>query len=516
MDADAQKHFKSFVDAGNPVGEVIAVDSFRVQVKGMQPVNTHSLVIFEDGSKGFVHHILEDRVIVLHLGNVTLHSGMLVVVQSDKLLAKVGKDFVGRVISVTGEPLDGKGAIAADASWPIFNAAPAIYQRELLTTQLETGVTLIDALFPIVRGQRLALLGDSKSGKSTVASQIAINQRNTDQITVYVLISKRRSDVEALISRLVNNKAMEKTVVIVSTIFESLVMSYLAPYVGCAMAEYFWQKQNIDTIILYDDLTTHAHAYREIALLSGSSPGRDSYPGDMFHAHSSLLERAGRLASNKKHLTSVPVVMADGGDITSYLPTNIMSITDGQWILDMDVFREGLRPAINIGLSVTRVGTVGHSDRQKEQNKRTVQALAAYEEAKEFSQFGSEMALNSQGAIVLGNRLRDVFTQIPGETYTLIEEQLLLGIVLDSDPNTALDIAKFKEAVKQNSGQIKTDDDFDKVLADLKTQFLPAPKPATPPPAAAHPATDDTPVPPQPKTSAPEPVEAVAAKEPAK
>lgn len=512
MDVDAQKHFKSFVDAGNPVGEVIAVDSFRVQVKGMQPVNTHSLVIFEDGSKGFVHHILEDRVVVLHLGNLTLRSGMLAVVQSDKLLAKVGMDFVGRVISVTGEPLDGKGAIAADSSWPVFNSAPPIYQRELLTTQLETGVTLIDTLFPIVRGQRLALIGDSKSGKSTVASQIAINQRNTDQIAVYVLISKRRSDVEALIARLINNKAMEKTIVIVSTIFESLVMSYLAPYVGCAMAEYLWQKQNIDTIILYDDLTTHAHAYREIALLSGSSPGRDSYPGDMFHAHSSLLERAGRLTSNKKHLTSVPIVMADGGDITSYLPTNIMSITDGQWILDMDVFREGLRPAINIGLSVTRVGTVGHSDRQKEQNKRAVQALAAYEEAKEFAQFGSEMALNSQGAIVLGDRILEAFTQIPGETYSLLEEQLLMGVVLDSDPNVPLDITKLKEAIKHSSTQLKKDEDFEPILAQLKTQFLPA-KAAVPRPAIPSAATD-VPVPPQAKPA--EAPQAEPVKEPAK
>lgn len=491
MDAEAKSHFKNLVDNGHPVGEVIAVNSFMVHVKGLQPVNPHSLVVFDDGSKGFVHHILEDRVMVLHMGNVTLKAGQLAVVQSDKLMAKVGKDFIGRIVSITGEPLDGKGAIAADSSWPVFNAAPSIYQRELLTTQLETGITLIDSLFPIVRGQRLALLGDSKSGKTTLATQIAINQRSTDQVAVYVMIAKRRADIESLISRLMNNKAMEKTIVVVSTIFESLVSSYLAPYIGCAMAEYLWQKEGIDTVILYDDLTTHAHAYREIALLSGSSPGRDSYPGDMFHAHSSLLERAGRLASNKKHLTSVPVVTADGGDITSYLPTNIMSITDGQWILDMDVFHEGLRPAISVGLSVTRVGTVGHSDRQKEQNKRITQALSAYEEAKQFAQFGSEMALNSQGDIIMGNRIREVFTQVPGETYTLIEEQLLLAVTLDSDPNAELDIDQLKKAVKPLAEKIKNDDDFDKALAELKERFLPAPKPAATP--APPPSADATP-----------------------
>lgn len=483
MEADAAKRFKSLVDSGQPVGEVIAVSNFLVQVSGLQPSNVHSLVIFDDGSKGFVHHILEDRVVVLHLGSITLSIGALAVVQSNTLMAKVGKDFVGRVISVMGEPLDGKGAIASDEAWPVFNAAPPIYQRELLTTQLETGITLIDAMFPIVRGQRLAILGDAKSGKSTMASQIAINQRDTDQIAVYVLIAKRKSDVDDLINRLVNNKAMEKTIVIVSTVFESLVMSYLAPYVGAAMAEYLWQKLAIDTVILYDDLSTHALAYREIALLSGSSPGRDSYPGDMFHAHSSLLERAGRLASSKKHLTSIPLVYAAGGDITAYLPTNVMSITDGQWILDMEVFHQGQRPAINTGLSVTRVGTVGHSDRQKDQNKAITGTLTAYSEAQEFARFGSEMGDEAKASLVLGSRLKELFTQIPGETYNLLSQQLLLAVVLESDPTVPLDVNKVKDEVKKIGPSIKSDEDFEKAKAQLQTVFKPAPKKAEPAPA---------------------------------
>lgn len=511
MEADSLKHFQNFVDAGHPVGEVVAVDSFLVHLKGLQPVNIHSLIIFDDGSKGLVHHILEEVVVVLHMGSQTLKIGAIAVVQSENFTTKVGKDFIGRVISVTGEPLDGKGAIAADGDWPVFNSAPPIYARELLTTQLETGISLIDSMFPIVRGQRLAILGDSKSGKSTMASQIAINQRTTDQVAIYVMIAKRRSDVDAIIARLITNKAMDKVVVVVSTIFESLVMSYLAPYVGCAIAEYMWQHLNVDSIILYDDLTTHAHAYREISLISGSTPGRDSYPGDMFHAHSSLLERAGRLNSNKKHLTSVPIVMADGGDITSYLPTNIMSITDGQWILDMDIFREGMRPAINTGLSVTRVGTVGHSDRQKDQNKLITKTFTAYEEAKAFSQFGSEVGDEGKAALVIGDRLKELYTQIPGETYTLIEQQLLLAVILNSDPNTPLDINKLKEAVKPAAAKIKKDEDFDAVDKELRAQFLPAPAPA-PAPAAAAPAAPGaapaTPAPASPAAppAAPQPV----------
>jgi F-type H+/Na+-transporting ATPase subunit alpha len=281
---------------------------------------------------------------------------------------------------------------------------------------------------------------------------------------------------------------MEKSVVIVSTIFESLVLSYLAPYVGCAIAEYFWQKMGIDSVIIYDDLTTHAQAYREIALLSGTSPGRDSYPGNIFHAHSSLLERAGRLKSNHKCLTSVPLVTADGGDITSFLPTNIMSITDGQWILDMKVFREGIRPALNTGLSVTRVGTRGYNERQKEQNSQLLKAQAAYTQAQEFSHFGAELSAAAKADITRGTWLKTIYTQVPGETYSLLAQQLIMDVVLNISTDQNLDVAVLKRQAIALAKNIKSDDDFKAVSEQLKKQSVtgsaPAAAPAAPAPAA--------------------------------
>ncbi|MBX4201381.1 sodium-transporting two-sector ATPase [Candidatus Saccharibacteria bacterium] len=474
MDADAAKNFKRLVDAGHPVGEVISVNSFLVEVKGLQPVNSHSLVVFEDGTKGYVHHILEDRVVIMHLGSDTMKVGVLVVVQHTELLTKVGKNLIGRVVSVTGEPLDGKGPIQAEDAWRVFNDAPPIYAREMLETQMETGVTSIDALFPIVRGQRLALLGESKSGKTTLSTQIAINQKNTDQIVVYVLIAKRRADVDILLNRLTDNGALEKTIVVVSNIFESLALSYLAPYVGCTMAEYLWQKEGIDTVIIYDDLSTHAQAYREIALLSGTSPGRDSYPGNIFHAHSSLLERAGRLKANHHCLTSIPLVTADGGDITSFLPTNIMSITDGQWILDMKIFRDAIRPALNTGLSVTRVGTRGYNSRQKDQNSVTLKALASYNQAQEFSHFGAELADSAKADLIRGQWLHKLFIQAPGETYSVMAQQLMMSIILETPTGDNVDITVLKRQAKELEKNIKSDADFEAAKAELKRQTVKA------------------------------------------
>lgn len=466
------KHFDQLVANGHPVGEVVAINRFMITVRGLQPCTIHALVLFEDGSKGFVHQVTEEHVLVLHLGTSPLQAGMIAVVQHQELVSKVGKDFVGRVISVTGEPLDGKGPIAADAVWPVFHDAPPLHARQALSQQLESGVTAVDALFPIVRGQRMALLGDSKSGKSTLVTQLTINQKNTDQIVVYALIAKRRSDVDALLNRLQANGGLDSAIVVVSTMFESLIMSYLTPYVACSLAEYLWQKAGQDTIIIYDDLSSHAHAYREVALLSGVSPGRESYPGDMFYAHSSLLERAGRLHESGKHLTAIPLLNVPGGDITTYLPTNIMSITDGQWILDMEVFRDGIRPALSTSLSVTRAGGLGHNSRQKKLAAQTLKLLADYRQAKGYARFGTELSDEARHALQTGKQVFELLTQTPSDTFSVTAQQLMLDIILNAHPEDHVDVVALKLNANEFAAKVTSDEQYEQAKNELKARGM--------------------------------------------
>lgn len=475
MSASKDKLFNDLVERGNPVGEIIGIDSFLVKVRGLQPTNVHALIRFEDGSKGYVHHVYEDFTVIMKLDTTTLHIGMVCVIQHDQLLTKVGKNYIGRVVNVFGMPIDGRGPIEPDATWEVFHNAPMLYERKLLDSQLETGITVLDILFSLVRGQRMAVLGDGKVGKTAMTTQIAINQKDTNVTVIYVLIAKRQRDVAQLVDRLEKNDALKKAVIIVTNMFESLITTYLAPYVGAAHGEYFWQQLGMDTLVIYDDLTSHAQAYREISLIAGVSPGRDSYPGDMFYTHSSLVERAGRLESNSASQTILPIVYAPAGDITAYLPTNVMSMTDGQWILDMAVFKDTMRPAISTGLSVTRVGGVGQNKRQKGLAAAMNKTLAGFRQADEYAHFGTELSPEAQHDYDTGKLLFKLMNQEIGEGYSLMDQQFLLDIVLNAKAGEKFDVPKMKQLVKEYSPKVvedKENSNYDTLRDDMKSKVL--------------------------------------------
>lgn len=473
---EPNKAFQKCVDAGNPVGEIIGIDSFMVSVRGLQPTNVHATVRFEDGTRGYVHEIFEDHVIVMKLDPSPLHMGAVCVIEAHDIMTPVGKNFIGRVVNVFGEPIDGKGEIIPDQEWDVFHGAPMLYERELLDTPVETGVTLLDLEYSLARGQRMAMLGDSKVGKTALAAQVAINQKNTDITVIYVLIAKRQHDVAELVSNLEKNDALKKAVIVVTNSFESLILTYLVPYVGAAHGEYFWHKLNMDTLVIYDDLTAHAQAYREISLIAGVSPGRDSYPGDMFYTHSSLLERGGKTESNHASQTLIPIVYAPGGDITAYLPTNIMSITDGQWILDGKIFAETMRPAVSTALSVTRVGGVGQNKRQKSLADRLNLTLSGYRIAEEYAHFGTELSPQAQADYDKGKVLFKLMNQAIGEIYSYAEQQFLLSIVLDSSPEEIINVEKLKTRVHEYAPRLQEDGDlagnFDELAAALKAEVV--------------------------------------------
>ena len=458
--------FQRLVEADNLTGEVVAVNSFLVEVKGLEGVRLGAKVLFEDGQCGIVREAYGDKVILFNIDSEKMALGTLAVVQDDELSVPVGKGLIGRVISPMGKPLDGKGAIRTTATSGIFNPAPGIMARSMLNEQLASGVSAVDSFFPVVLGQRIAILGDSKSGKSTFLSQLSANQQGTDRIVVYVLIGKRKADIEQLLSGLQTSGAMDHTIVVLANIFDSLSQSYLAPYAACAMAEYLWNGGE-DVIIIYDDLSSHAEAYRQLSLLQEVDPGRDSYPGDMFYAHSSLLERAGKLLKNGKTLTSLPVVLTPNDDITAYLSTNIMSITDGQIVFDLGVFRQGIRPAVNAGLSVSRVGGQAQTVRQKRLSTTLFKALAKYHQAEEFSHFSSQLSKETSIDLAIGKYIYQALQQPPEERHSLVEQQLILETVMLSGGEINIDIVGLKESVKSVSSKVKEEKDFDKIEAEL-------------------------------------------------
>ncbi len=458
--------FQKLIESGQPTAEVVGVNRFLVEVKGLRDAAVGSLVLFENGDQGIVRDVSADGAMILNLNSEDTILGTLLVVAAEELMIGVGETMIGRVISALGTPLDGKGALTATKQQPVFAPAVGINGRSILNEQLPTGVAVVDVLFPIVLGQRIGILGDTRSGKSAFLTSLTINQLGTDRIVVYVLISKRQADIDALVAKLTATGAMKHTIVVMASIFDSLTQSYLAPYTACAIAEFLWQSGR-DVVIIYDDLTSHAKVYREISLISRVNPGRDSYPGDMFYAHSSLLERAGKLATTGKTLTSIPVVLTPNDDITAYMPTSIMSITDGQIIFDLNSFRQGIRPAVNTGLSVSRVGGRAQSSKLKKLGGALFKKLAIYRQAAEFSHFGSEMALESQADLELGKRIYEAFKQTPDQLYPIVEQQLILEAVLATAGKVKVNIDSLKVQAKELAANLKDEDDFAPLIERL-------------------------------------------------
>lgn len=444
----ANTWFEQEVSAGKATGTVIAIDAFLITVKGLHGATSGAVVAFETGQRGLVREINGDHVTILNLDSTDCKIGGLAVLAQQELQIPVGEAYIGRVVDPFGRALDGKGTIQPEAGRPAFSQAPGIAERTMLSDQLPTGVSIIDSLFPVVLGQRIAVLGDSKSGKTSFMLQMATQQQNTGRVVVYVLIGKRRVEVDQVIGTLNQTGAMQHSIVVVANIFDSLAQSYIAPYAGCAMAEHLWHGGR-DVVIAYDDLASHAKVYREISLLAKVNPGRESYPGDMFHAHSSLLERAGRLASNDKTLTALPIILTPGDDITAHLPTSIMSITDGQIIFDLASFRQNIRPAVNIGLSVSRVGGRAQNTRQKHLTSNLFKILTEYKKTLEFSHFTSEMTTQSRQLLALGQQIYDAFRQTPSQQFNLEEQLLLLETILRGTGASTLNVEVLKQKVRE-------------------------------------------------------------------
>lgn len=507
--------FAKLVAEGRATGEVVGVDRFLVTVRGLGDIAVNALVYFDNGHQGIVREVRPETVMILNLTAETIPIGTLAVIESPELVTGVGESLIGRVLSVTGQPLDGKGPITFSRYDPVFKVAPGIIERKQLSEPLSTGVAIADQLFPLVKGQRIAVLGDNKTGKSAFTMQMTLAQKDTGRFVVHVLISKRKADVDRLINKLNETGAIKYCVVIVASVFDSLAQSYLAPYIGATIAEYLWHGGQ-DGVIIYDDLSNHAKVYRELSLLLKVSPGRASYPGDMFYAHSSLLERAGRLTKNGASLASIPVVLTPNNDITAPLPTSIMSITDGQLIFDSEAFRAGIRPAVSVGLSVSRVGGVGQTKRQKKLTASLFKKLAAYRQAAEFSHFGSELAIESRADLELGKKIYEALKQPPDVIYTANEQDLILGTVMKTEGKISINIDSLKRKAHELGPTMTADSDWDgtiaKLLAEVTVQAAappaaPAAAPSTAPagaPSAPAPAAQpqDAPAPAAPEKEA--------------
>ena len=427
-------------EASRETGNVIWVGDGIATVYGIDHAMYGEIVVFDNGVKGMVQDIRENEIGVILFGRDTgIKEGTKVVRTKKKAGIPVGSAFVGRVINALGEPIDGKGDIKEEDYRPIEEDAPGIVDRKSVSTPMETGILSIDSMFPIGRGQRELIIGDRQTGKTSIATDTIINQKGKGVICVYVAIGQKASTVAKVVSTLTKHGAMDYSIVVSSTASDPASLQYIAPYAGTAMAEHF-MHQGKDVLIVYDDLSKHAVAYRALSLLLERSPGREAYPGDVFYLHSRLLERAARLSDELGggSLTALPIIETQAGDVSAYIPTNVISITDGQIYLETEMFNSGFRPAVNAGLSVSRVGGSAQIKAMKKIAGTIRIDLAQYRELASFAQFGSELDAETSERLAQGVRIKEILKQ-PQYQPMPVEYQII--IIYAAVKKLLLDIA---------------------------------------------------------------------------
>ncbi|MGH9488721.1 MAG: F0F1 ATP synthase subunit alpha [Terriglobales bacterium] len=401
------------VMAMDEVGSVVSVGDGIARIYGLEKVMAGELLEFPHGVAGIAMNLEEDQVGVVMLGDYTeIREGEQVKRTRRIMSAPVGEALIGRVVNALGQPIDGKGAIPTSQFNPIERIAPGVLDRSPVKEPMQTGLKAIDAMVPIGRGQRELIIGDRQTGKTAVAIDTILNSRGKDLICIYVAIGQKRSTVAQVVATLERYGAMDYTIVVAATASDPAPMLYLAPYTGCAIGEYFRDSKR-HALTVYDDLSKHAAAYREISLLLRRPPGREAYPGDVFYLHSRLLERASKLNQQQGggSLTSLPVIETQAGDVSAYIPTNVISITDGQIFLDSDLFNSGVRPAINVGISVSRVGGNAQVKAMKQVAGTLRLAMAQYRSLAAFAQFGSDLDKTTAAQLNRGQRMVELLKQ---------------------------------------------------------------------------------------------------------
>ena len=409
------------------VGTVLQVGDGIARLSGLNNARASELVEFENGTLGIVFNLESDNVGVIIMGDYSeISEGQLVRATGRIVSVPVGNAMIGRVINAVGQPIDGKGPIATDKFRPIERIAPNVVSRKSVDTPVQTGIKAIDAMIPIGRGQRELIIGDRQTGKTALVIDTIINQKGQDLICIYVVIGQRQSQVAQVLATLEKFGAMEYTVIVAATASEPAALQYIAPYAGTAIGEEF-MEQGKDALIIFDDLSKHAQAYRQVSLLLRRPPGREAYPGDVFYLHSRLLERAARMAPEfgGGSLTALPIIETQAGDISAYIPTNVISITDGQIFLESDLFYAGIRPAVNPGLSVSRVGGDAQTKAMKQVAGKMKLELAQFRELAAFAQFGSDLDPATQRQLDRGQRITEILKQPQYKPWSL-EDQVMV------------------------------------------------------------------------------------------